>query len=50
MLTEGITSGRLRFTTTMADASGAQVHFVGVGTPQVKGGYAADLTLSLIHI
>lgn len=44
MLTEGITSGRLRFTTTMADASGAQVHFVGVGTPQVKGGYAADLT------
>ncbi len=44
ILTEGIASGRLRFTTDMAAAAGAQVHFVGVGTPQKKDGYAADLT------
>lgn len=44
ILTEGIASGRLRFTTDMAEAAGATVHFVGVGTPQQKGGYAADLT------
>lgn len=44
ILAEGIASGRLRFTTDMSEAAGAQVHFVGVGTPQVKDGYAADLT------
>ncbi|HEX5858665.1 MAG TPA: UDP-glucose/GDP-mannose dehydrogenase family protein [Microbacterium sp.] len=44
ILAEGIQSGRLRFTTEMAEAAGAKVHFVGVGTPQQKGGYAADLT------
>ncbi|WP_159498932.1 UDP-glucose/GDP-mannose dehydrogenase family protein [Microbacterium sp. 18062] len=44
ILTEGIASGRLRFTTDMAEAAGAKVHFIGVGTPQVKDGYAADLT------
>ncbi|MCC4908098.1 UDP-glucose/GDP-mannose dehydrogenase family protein [Microbacterium sp. cx-59] len=44
ILTEGIESGRLRFSTDMADAAGAQVHFIGVGTPQVKDGYAADMT------
>ncbi|MCK6068104.1 MULTISPECIES: UDP-glucose dehydrogenase family protein [Microbacterium] len=44
ILTEGIQSGRLRFTTDMAEARGAKVHFIGVGTPQVKDGYAADLT------
>jgi UDPglucose 6-dehydrogenase len=44
ILTAGIASGRLRFTTDMAEASGAKVHFVGVGTPQQKDGYAADLT------
>ncbi|WP_019180964.1 UDP-glucose dehydrogenase family protein [Microbacterium yannicii] len=44
ILTEGIASGRLRFTTDMAEAAGAKVHFVGVGTPQQKDGYAADLT------
>ncbi|QKJ20297.1 UDP-glucose dehydrogenase family protein [Microbacterium hominis] len=44
ILTEGIASGRLTFTTDMAAARGARVHFVGVGTPQVKDGYAADLT------
>ncbi|MFT3798194.1 UDP-glucose dehydrogenase family protein [Microbacterium sp.] len=44
ILAEGIASGRLTFTTDMAAASGARVHFVGVGTPQQKDGYAADLT------
>jgi UDPglucose 6-dehydrogenase len=44
ILTEGIASGRLSFTTDMTAARGAAVHFVGVGTPQQAGGYAADLT------
>ncbi|KXC05348.1 UDP-glucose dehydrogenase family protein [Microbacterium hominis] len=44
ILTAGIASGNLRFTTDMADAAGAKVHFVGVGTPQQKDSYAADLT------
>lgn len=44
ILSEGIASGKLRFTTDMAEARGAAVHFVGVGTPQQKDGYAADLT------
>jgi len=44
ILAEGIASGRLTFTTDMSAASGAKVHFIGVGTPQQKDGYAADLT------
>ncbi|WES66179.1 UDP-glucose/GDP-mannose dehydrogenase family protein [Microbacter sp. GSS18] len=44
ILSEGIASGRLRFSTDFADAAGSAVHFVGVGTPQQKDGYAADLT------
>jgi UDPglucose 6-dehydrogenase len=44
ILAEGIASGRLRFSTDMAESAGAQVHFIGVGTPQVKDGYAADMT------
>lgn len=44
ILEEGIASGRLRFTTDMSEAHGADVHFIGVGTPQQKDGYAADLT------
>jgi UDPglucose 6-dehydrogenase len=32
------------FTTEFAAAAGATVHFVGVGTPQIQGGYAADMT------
>ncbi|MBN9224454.1 MAG: UDP-glucose 6-dehydrogenase [Microbacterium sp. SCN 70-27] len=43
-LTEGVASGRLTFTTDMSAAAGAKVHFVGVGTPQQRDGYAADLT------
>ncbi|MFI8593142.1 UDP-glucose dehydrogenase family protein [Microbacterium sp. NPDC078428] len=44
ILEAGIASGRLSFTTDMAAVSGAAVHFIGVGTPQQKDGYAADLT------
>ncbi len=44
ILADGVGSGRLRFTTDMAQARGAKVHFIGVGTPQQRGGYAADLT------
>lgn len=44
ILAEGIASGRLAFTTDTAAAAGAAVHFIGVGTPQQKGGHAADLT------
>ncbi|MGV8881646.1 MAG: UDP-glucose dehydrogenase family protein [Rhodoglobus sp.] len=44
ILTSAIASGRLRFSTDLADAKGAAVHFVAVGTPQRKGENAADLT------
>ncbi|MFV0373224.1 UDP-glucose dehydrogenase family protein [Microbacterium sp.] len=44
ILREGVASGRLRFTTDMAEVRGSAVHFVGVGTPQKRDGYAADLT------
>jgi len=44
ILQSAIASGRLRFSTDMAEAKGAVVHFVAVGTPQRKGENAADLT------
>ena len=44
LLKAGVASGRLTFTTDMAAAADAVVHFIGVGTPQQKDGYAADLT------
>jgi UDPglucose 6-dehydrogenase len=43
VLTSAIGSGRLRFSTDIADAAGARVHFVAVGTPQKQGSHAADL-------
>lgn len=43
LLAAGIKSGRLRFSTEMADAEGCEVHFLAVGTPQIAGGHAADL-------
>jgi UDPglucose 6-dehydrogenase len=36
-------TGRLRFSTEIADAADATVHFVAVGTPQSRDGNAADL-------
>ncbi|TFC05561.1 UDP-glucose/GDP-mannose dehydrogenase family protein [Cryobacterium adonitolivorans] len=44
VLTSAMASGRLRFSTDIADAAGAAVHFVAVGTPQKKGSHAADLS------
>ena len=44
MLQEQVAAGRLAFTTDPAAIRGARVHFVGVGTPQRRGEYAADLT------
>jgi UDPglucose 6-dehydrogenase len=44
ILKSAIASGRLKFSTDIADAHGSAVHFIGVGTPQRKGEYAADLT------
>lgn len=44
LLKKHVESGRLRFTTDYDEAvEFANVHFVGVGTPQVKGSYAADV-------
>ena len=44
VLASALASGRLRFSTDIADAAGASVHFIAVGTPQRKGEGAADLT------
>ena len=44
LLAEQIKSGRLTFTKNINDLATADVHFICVGTPQVKGGNAADLS------
>lgn len=44
LLTEAGATGRLSFSTDMADAAGSDVHFICVGTPQVHGEFRADLT------
>src|SRR5688500_10774731 len=44
LLTEAQSTGRLTFSEKTADAAGAALHFICVGTPQRKGEYAADLT------
>jgi UDPglucose 6-dehydrogenase len=43
LLARTLATGRLRFSTDIADATGSQVHFVCVGTPQKRGEYAADM-------
>ncbi|WP_309229395.1 UDP-glucose/GDP-mannose dehydrogenase family protein [Blastococcus sp. TML/M2B] len=43
LLRSSLATGRLRFSTSMADAAGSEVHFICVGTPQKHGEYAADL-------
>ncbi|UOE44345.1 UDP-glucose dehydrogenase family protein [Agromyces larvae] len=43
ILRSALGSGRLRFSSDPADAAGAEVHFLAVGTPQAAGGHAADL-------
>ena len=45
LLRKGLDGGRLRFTTSYADvADFGDIHFLCVGTPQVKNGIAADLS------
>lgn len=44
LLSNQIKSGRLTFTNNAADLADADVHFICVGTPQIKNGNAADLT------
>ena len=44
LLAEQIKAKRLTFTNKVGDLSDADVHFICVGTPQVKNGNAADLT------
>jgi len=44
LLAEQIKAKRLTFTNKVEDLSDADVHFICVGTPQVKNGNAADLT------
>ncbi|MGK5110446.1 MULTISPECIES: UDP-glucose dehydrogenase family protein [unclassified Geodermatophilus] len=43
LLARTLATGRLRFSTDIADAAGSTVHFLCVGTPQKHGEYAADL-------
>ncbi|UVT24115.1 UDP-glucose/GDP-mannose dehydrogenase family protein [Rhodococcus pyridinivorans] len=45
VLKRNVENGRLRFTSSYEEAADfANVHFIGVGTPQKKGEFAADLT------
>ena len=43
LLERTLATGRLRFSSDITAATGAQVHFICVGTPQKHGEYAADL-------
>ena len=44
LLQRALGTGRLSFSTDIADVADCQVHFICVGTPQQQGRYAADLT------
>ncbi|MDQ0574573.1 UDP-glucose dehydrogenase family protein [Agromyces albus] len=44
ILTSATATGRLRFSTDIADAAGAEVHFLAVGTPQTAGTNGADVS------
>lgn len=43
LLLEAVGSGRLRFSTSMSEVRGSDVHFVAVGTPQKSESHAADM-------
>ncbi len=43
LISKHVATGKLRFTTDAREAADADVHFIGVGTPQKKGEHAADL-------
>jgi UDPglucose 6-dehydrogenase len=44
ILASATASGRLRFSTDIAEAAGAEVHFIAVGTPQAADTGAADVS------
>lgn len=44
LLRRNVDAGRLRFTTEPSEIADADLHFIGVGTPQQAGKLAADLT------
>jgi len=44
LLDEALSTGRLRFSSDVADVRGSDVHFICVGTPQLAGEIAADLS------
>ncbi len=44
LLASEIKTGRLTFSTDFSSIADADIHFICVGTPQIKGGLAADLT------
>src|SRR5688572_2852898 len=44
LLAAGVASGRLRFTTDVAQVAEASLHFLAVGTPQRDGADAADVS------
>jgi UDPglucose 6-dehydrogenase len=44
LLAAGLAAGKLRFATDFAAAAAAQVHFLAVGTPQLKGSRGADMS------
>lgn len=44
LLTQELSSGKLKFSTDFSQAADCDVHFICVGTPQLKDGLAADLS------
>ncbi|HJE52333.1 MAG TPA: UDP-glucose/GDP-mannose dehydrogenase family protein [Tessaracoccus flavescens] len=44
LLKRHVESGKLRFTTDPAQIADAEIHFIGVGTPQLQGRLGADMT------
>src|SRR5690625_4957910 len=44
LLEKHVATGRLRFSTDYAQVAAAEVHFICVGTPQLDGSYAADVS------
>ena len=44
LLSKHVQSGKLKFTTDYSEIADCDVHFICVGTPQIKGGLAADLS------
>lgn len=44
LLRSGLAAGRLRFSTDIGEAAGAEVHFIAVGTPQSANDNSADMS------